>query len=561
MPRAWPFGARLFYRGELIFNSSEHVLSRRQSWLDLLDKLLILLLLVSAMLFVLWPFVAIFYEGVREQSPGQLWAFIRSSKGLIRNSLTVAALTTLLTILWALAISITLFFAGPRLSKLIRALLTLSMISPPFVAALSFINLFGRRGLITYRLLGLRYNPYGLQGIVLMETFSFISLAAMILMACLRDIDQSLIDSARSLGANTNQIIRDVLLPQLRSATLVALMLTFIRSLADFSTPTIIGGSYSVLATEAYLSFISRGDLQRATGLNLILLLPSLLAMIVYMRAYRQASSASHGVGRRQIDNRGKGAFLRLAQVLAMVFLLAMVLQYGSIFLQAFGKYSKGQFYLTLDNLYASKNHIGSSLWRSVGYSLLSAALAGFMGFLLAYYLHLRKMRFMQGVEWILTLPYIVPGSFYGIAYILAFRAPPLKLTGTATIVILNMLFKQIPLATKLASAGVAGIEPSLGDSVRDLGGHPLYIFKDVLFPQCLPTFLLCFFRGFTAGMTTIGSIIFLVYPQRKLATMVLFDLIQSGKYGVASFLAFIITLICLLVELAARKLSGVEAD
>lgn len=547
-------------RREIILNQSKRFLKRKQVPLEVLDKAILGILIGVVLVFVLWPFLAVLRQGLVGQNAGVILSFVSKSKGLIKNSLKMAFLTSFFTSIWSLAIVISLFFAGPRVSKIIYALLILSMISPPFVSSLAFINLFGRNGLITYQLLGIDYNPYGLQGIVLMQSFSFISLASMILITRMKDIDQSLIDSAKSLGAKTSHIIRDIILPQLRPAILVAVMLTFIRSLADFSTPAIIGGKYNVLSTEAYLSFIAKGDLHRATSLNLLLLIPSLIAMIFYMRAYRQSTSASHGLGRKQVDNRGKGFLLNILRLMTLVFLIAMLMQYTSILMQAFGKYHKGVFYFTLDNFRTSRNYVGESLARSILYSFISAVLAAFMGFLMAYYVHIRKIKGMQAVEWIATLPYIVPGSFYGIAYILAFRSAPLKLTGTAAIVLINMIFKHLPLATKIASAGVAAIEPSLADSVRDLGGHPLYIFKDVLMPQAKRSFLLAFFRSFASGMTTIGSIIFLVYPSRKLATMVLFDVIQSGKYGVASVLAVLITCICLVVEILSRKITRVNA-
>ncbi len=45
----------------------------------------------------------------------------------------------------------------------------LTMISPPFVSSLAYINLFGRRGIITHGILKLTLNTYGWRGIVIME--------------------------------------------------------------------------------------------------------------------------------------------------------------------------------------------------------------------------------------------------------------------------------------------------------------------------------------------------------------------------------------------------------
>ena len=68
------------------------------------------------------------------------------------------------------------------------------------------------------------------------------------------------------------------------------------------------------------------------------------------------------------------------------------------------------------------------------------------------------------------TLPYMLPGTCFGIGYILAFNHAPLKLTGTALIVLANMLFKQLPTSTKICTASLALLPEVQERSARDLG-------------------------------------------------------------------------------------------
>lgn len=522
-----------------------------------LDKFLLTTVCILVLLFVFWPFLAVFIEGFKDSGVEEMLRIASNSLFLIRNSLILAVLSTLLTAVISLAIAITVFYASKNMRKIIHALLLLSLISPPFVGALSYINLFGRRGFISYHVLGLSTRPYGLYGLVLMQSFSFISLAALILSSRVLETDQSLIDSARSLGANTNRQIRDVILPHLRSSLRVVMMLTFIRSLSDFTTPAIIGGRFSVLATEAYLSYITnQGNLKQASLLNLLLFIPAFIAFFFYIRSFRQLTSSSHGISVSSIENRGKGLALNVARIISIFFTVWLVLQYGSIFVQAFAKYSKGKMSFTLDNWVETAPYIRGAFIRSITYSLIASLGCTLIGFLIAYYLYMRKIKWMKAIDWIATMPYIVPGTFFGIGYILAFRSPPLKLTGSAAIVVLNMLFKTLPFAGKLGSGAVAAIDQNLPLIVQDLGGHPLRSFRDVLLPQARKPLLLCFLNSFASGMTTIGSIIFLVYPGRKLATMVLFDVIQSGKHRVASVIAVVITLICVTLNYISFRIS-----
>ena len=71
-------------------------------------------------------------------------------------------------------------------------------------------------------------------------------------------------------------------------------------------------------------------------------------------------------------------------------------------------------------------------------------------------------------------------------------------------------------------------------------------MFKDIILPYSVKDFVISLMNNFNSGMTTVGSIIFIVYPARKVLTLVMFDVINSGKYNTASVLSLIIILICL---------------
>src|SRR5699024_1038767 len=117
------------------------------------------------------------------------------------------------------------------------------------------------------------------------------------------------------------------------------------------------------------------------------------------------------------------------------------------------------------------------------------------------------------------------------------------------TNVILNVLFKQLTFYIKIEYASISQINKELTNSVRDLGGSELNELTDLVLPVSKDGLYISFVNGFTSTMTTIGSIIFLVYPTQKLATLVMFDVIQSGKYEIGSVIALYIILTCLLVN------------
>lgn len=530
------------------------------SFLNLIDRLMLMVVLVSVLLFIFYPMMAVIKKSFIVNGEFTLKIYqdlFNNNAKLLKNSLLVATFTTIISTVFSTTVAIYISFTNKKYRKLLTLILMLTMISPPFVSSLAYISLFGRRGFVTHGILGLTVNTYGWQGIVAMQSLGFTSLNALMLIGVINGIDKSLLNSSLDLGASSSYTIRRIVIPLMRPGIIVAALLTFVRSLADFSTPIIIGGSFNVLATQAYLNVVAYSNLPMAAAISILLFLPAIIAFILY-RILMKDSNIIAGANLREENNEDilsiKGFFPRLLQIMTYFFLIMMVLQYLSIFISALTKQKFGSIYFTLDNIRESKNYISGSFIRSILYSLIAGVVGSIIGFLISYYLELRKIKGMKIIDFISTMPYIIPGTFFGLGYILAFNNYPLELTGTALIVILNCIFKQLPLPTKVSSATISQINPQINEASKDLGAHELYSLKDIIVPMSKPAFLVSFINNFTATMTTVGSIIFLVYPGKKLATLVMFDAIQSGKYRIGSVIACLLILITLAVNIIFAK-------
>lgn len=488
------------------------------------DKLILLVLLGSVLLFILWPIACIALRSLRGADGGVSFAMfgtvLRQYGESLRNSVFVGVFTAVLS--------------------------TILSLSAALVCATV-------RGWITYRLLHLSLNPYNRWGVILMQSISFVPLNAMFLSSILEKLDEGSLRSARDLGASGGAILRDIVLPLIRPATLVCLLLSFVRSLADFGTPIIIGGRFSTLAADIYLQVVGYSDLEKSSAMNMFLLVPSIVFFFVYRALMRRSdrltegSRASQGGLGLTLPHCGAMGWGMIA--LSTVFFVMIVLQYGCVFLSSFLKSTKGVCSFTLqywDQLW----RIGSStMLRSVEYALIVSIAGTVFAMLFAYYLDRRRILGRSLFDCLATLPYMLPGTCFGIGYILAFNHAPLKLTGTALIVLANMLFKQLPTSTKICTASLALLPEVQERSARDLGAGRLTVLRDVVFPALRPAFLSCFVYNFTSSMTTAGSIIFLIDAKRQLAVFKLFDAVYQGDYALASLIASVITVIVLLVE------------
>ena len=500
------------------------------------DRLILLVLLGSVLLFILWPIACIALRSLRGADGGVSFAMfgtvLRQYGESLRNSVFVGVFTAVLSTILSLSAALVCATARGWKKTLCMVIMLVAMVSPPFVSSLAYIQLYGRRGWITYRLLHLSLNPYNRWGVILMQSISFVPLNAMFLSGILEKLDEGSLRSARDLGASGGAILRDIVLPLIRPATLVCLLLSFVRSLADFGTPIIIGGRFSTLAADIYLQVVGYSDLEKSSAMNMFLLIPSIVFFFVYRALMRRSDRLTEGSRTAQTE-------------LGLLLPHCGAMGWGMIALKS----TKGVCSFTLqywDQLW----RIGSStMLRSVEYALIVSIAGTVFAMLFAYYMDRRRIIGRSLFDCLATLPYMLPGTCFGIGYILAFNHAPLKLTGTALIVLANMLFKQLPTSTKICTASLALLPEVQERSARDLGAGRLAVLRDVVFPALRPAFLSCFGYNFTSSMTTAGSIIFLIDAKRQLAVFKLFDAVYQGDYALASLIASVITVIVLLIE------------
>ena len=526
---------------------------------NLLDILIQLILAVAVVLFILMPFLSVFKESliIDGNIDFSYYENILANKKLLINSLKLATLTSFFSIILATILAIYIYLSRSKVKNVFNLILLITLVSPPFVTSLSYITLFERRGFITHNLLGLSINPYNMRGEVFMQTLSYISLNCMILLGYLATMKNDVINSARSLGADTNSIILDILIPQLKNGIFTVFLLSFFKSMADFATPSIIGGKFNVLALESYFEVIANGNLSKASTMNVLLLLPIFLVFIIVSFLNKERSTTASASNLAEVKVQRRGIIYNLFRVIGILILLLLVSLYVAIILSAFTTMKKGSLVFSLANLSKAKNYMGDAMLRSIGYSLISAFVGTLIGMLISYYLIIRDSKFMKVIDLISNMPYIIPGTFFGLGYLLYFKSPPLMITGTSIIVVLNVLFKQLLFSCRVGNTAMKSIDTDMINSLRDLGANIFYEIKDGIIPNIKPSLRISLINSFTTTMTTVGSIIFLIYPGKKLLTLVMFDVINSGRYGEGSVIALLIMVICIVFNLLINFIFG----
>jgi len=522
-------------------------------FLSLENILLFVLPSLCVLLFILYPIISVLQYGLGQSSFKEIFdIYNKIPKTWIINTVKVGTLSTLFTTVIAVAIANYLIFEKGKWSKVLNRFLLLTMISPPFVSSLAYIMLYGKRGLITFHLFNINWNPYGIQGIVLMQTLSHVALCTFMIKSAMENFDESQFWVSRDLGGSFSYSYFKIIFPNIKSGILAAMSIIFVQCISDFGTPIIIGGNFKVLATEAYLSIVGKGDLKSATVMLLLLVIPSIMAYYFY---------------RKEMDNYKTGDLIRnkkssiklhgiikwVGSFLIVTYTIIMVFQYAAIFVSAFGRIYSGGIIWNLDYIkeFFTQNKFTPFI-RSIKYAFIVGAISTLLGFLLSYYIEFKNTKICKGIDFLAVLPYVLPGPFFGLAYILGFNHKPIFLLGTASIVVLNCIFRQLGISMRANASVMKQIPKNIELAARDLGGSRIRSLFEVILPLCDTALLASFINSFTATMTTVGAIIFLISPKAKVATTEMFNALRDGEYGLAAVYGLMIICVTLFVNLFA---------
>lgn len=541
---------------------------KRVSSLDTLiskikENIIFIIIYALILLFILWPIIAVVFNSVYVDGRFTLEAYsdltFKSTK-LLYNSFIVAFSSASIALIISTIIAIYVTFTKGHLKKFIMIVLLVSMISPPYVDSLSFIILFGKRGLITHKLLGLNINPYGFWGIVIMETLAHIPRAALFIIMAMESIDKNIIRASRDLGSDDLSMLKSVILPMSKHGLISAFFISFVTSLSDFGTPIVIGGGFNVLATEAYLNITGVSNIPLASAMSIYLLIPSLIFFIIYRKEMTRNQAYSYQAA--NLSEQDEEDYLNLPMTIKFIiklitylFLLIVVVKYLTILLGSFASFNGGDVSFTLKHFEKIDIAKFNSFKRSIQYSLISGIVGSIIGLLLSYGINRNKIFGKNFIDFVATLPYMMPGTLFGISYILAFKKPPLLLIGTSAIVILNCIFKQIPISSKAGAQALSKINPEIENAAKDCGANNFHLLKDVILPLLSPAFITSFINIFSGTMVTIGALIFLVSPGKDVATVQLFSAIKEGNLGVGCILANMIILTTIIVNLSMSAL------
>lgn len=429
---------------------------------------------------------------------------------------------------------------------LLHTLAILCSMSPPFIGAYSWIQMFGRGGMFTKllsSLLGIKFpDIYGFTGIVIVITCQLFPLVFLYITGALRNIDNSLIEAASGLGCSSFKRFFVVILPLCMPTILAAALLVFMRAFADFATPLLIGKGYQTFPVLIYNSFVGETSRSQnfASAVSVVGIVVTALIFFLQKFANSKFSFTMNALHSIEVRKARPVASVLMHIYCYFIVFVAMLPQFFVAW-QSFRKCQGGVFqdgYGFQSYVDAFDKVITRSLPNTFIIGIAALALVVFLAILIAYLVVRRRNTLNNAIDTLSMLPYIIPGAVVGIALVVTFNRGPLVLTGTAAIMIIALIIRRLPYTIRSSVAILQQIPLSIEEAAISLGSSKLKAFFTITVPMMTGGILSGAIISWITIITELSTAIVLYSVKTETMTLTVYTNVVQGNDGVASAVA-----------------------
>ncbi|WP_294157191.1 iron ABC transporter permease [uncultured Selenomonas sp.] len=543
-------------------------MNKRFHW-DFWSGITLLSIAVFA-LFLIYPLFSLFVSAFQDAETGA-WSLANFAHFFQRkyyyqsmiNSFSVTTCVTVLAVIIGTAVAYFMTLYRVHFKNAVEICIVISLLSPPFIGAYSWILIGGRNGYITKFLAqyGIDFpSIYGFAGILLVLTLKLYPFIYLYVAGAMKNIDSALIEAAESLGCSGIRKVVTIIVPLITPTILAGALMVFMNAMADFGTPMLIGEGFNVMPVMIYSEFINevgdQANFAAAMAALMVLITSSIFMVqkyIVNRKSFTMSSLRPMQMGKLSgwknvVLHAGIYALVALSLIPQLVVIYTSFLKTsGSIFVDGY----------SLDSYRTIFSSLGTAISNTYLYSTTAIAAIIFLGMTIAYLTTRKKSWLTEVIDTLSMFPYIIPGSVLGITLLLAFNDRPLLLSGTAAIIIISLVIRRLPYTLRSSSAILYQLSPSLEEASISLGASPLKTFFKVTAVMMLPGVMSGAILSWITAINELSSSVILFTGATKTMSVAIYTEVIRASYGTAAALSTILTLTTITAMVIFFKVSG----
>lgn len=474
-----------------------------------------------------------FYQGLL--ASGREWT-------LIGHSFTLSLLTASLTTVIGLPLGILLAKTDLPFRRLFTVLFTIPLLVPPYITAISWFDLLGRKGLLS-QVLGPSVAQatsawlFGLAGCVLVLFSTFLPIVMLLTMTYLKTVNPRL-EEAGKLVSGWLGVLKEITIPLILPGTMLAAMLVFLLTLGEFGVPSFL--RYDVFPVESFIQFSAFYNVGAAIAAVIPLVLITFLALVVERIFLREKTCQL-----RPAPDGEQSAIIELGTfrkwLVALVSLLCLSIIVAPLLVLLYQSLSAGAYKEALSSG-------GGSLLRSINYAVIGASALTVLGFFLGYLIHTRAFHFWRAVDSLSIFLFALPGMVIGIGLISLWNHPLTNfIYGTPAIIILGYLAKYTALTSRITVATLAQIPPSMEEAAQVTGAGWFRRLSLIVAPLAKRGLVAGWLVGYIFCLRDMGITIIVYPPGHDTFPVRIFTLMANGSAELIAALCVIMIIATLL--------------
>ena len=549
-------------------------------------------------IFLIYPLLYVFKEAFWVENKLTLKYFELmvtdpNKRELVINSFKIGIMVTLMTSIISLPLSYFLTRYRYPGRNLLRSIILIPMIMPPFVGAIGMQKFFGQYGSINMFLAKLNLMDFteaepidwfggGFWGVVLLSTLHLYPIMYLNIVAALANVDPSLEEAAENLGASRFQIFRRITLPLMMPGYFAGAILVFIWAFTDLGTPLIFDYN-KVIAVEIFRLVVAAN--LNPMGYALVVLVIVLTALAFYASKRWTGSKHYEMLGRGHVTSREVDAKWGMRCIIYTFIgglTFTALLPHISVILVSLTP-DASQWNLTvLPKSLTFSHYIETfthsdtlpSILNSLKYSIFSTLIALIVGVAIAYLLTRKRIPFQNLLDAVAMLPLALPGVAIAFGYMGSFSDTSFLLRNLPEgliavidprknptfLLIVGYAVRRLPYMLRSIYAGFQQTSISYEEASQNMGATPVRTLYKITLPLVFANILAGAILVFSFSMLEVSESLILAtqnqyYPITK-AIWSLSQRVGQGPY-IASALGVVGMLILIACLLGAGRVLG----
>ena len=467
------------------------------------------------------------------------------------NSLKVAFVVTLTSLFFGILLAYANTVYKLKGSMFLQILTILCSMSAPFVGAYSWVLLLGRGGAITTFFNNVLHisapSIYGFGGIVLVMTSKLFPLVYLYVSGAIKGIDQSLLEASENLNCTGVQRFLKVVLPLCMPSILAVSLMVFLRAMADFGTPLLIGEGFRTFSVEIYKQYVGEAGMDHGFAAAISMIAILVTAVIFFTQKFISSKfsfkmDSMHPIQKKE----AKGLLKPILYIYSYLLVGISFLPQIYIIYTSFKNVSKsGNVFVagySLNNYKTFFSRMGSAVSTTLIVGVVTLALVLVIAVLTAYLIVRRSNKVNATLDTLSMIPYIVPGSVVGISLVMGFSQGSLVLTGTMAIMIIAIAIRRMPYTIRSSVATLQQIPLTVEEAAESLGCSKLKTFLKITVPMMMRGIISGAIVSWVTILTELSSSIILYSSRTTTLTLSTYIFVSRGTYGPAAASATILT-------------------